>query len=103
MKEIFPDEPEHKEPEDNPEWVEHGSKANDHFKVIVNNFICRLVETERMMSEYVQKRGDLGDLGNMIGIAIQPVIDDHDKSDGFDLEDFIEGIEHGSKVHNQHD
>jgi hypothetical protein len=25
-QEIFPDEPEHKEPEDNPEWVEHGSK-----------------------------------------------------------------------------
>lgn len=28
-QEIFPDEPEHKEPEDNPKWVEHGSKLHN--------------------------------------------------------------------------
>lgn len=28
-QERFPDEPQHKEPEDDPEWVEHGSKVHN--------------------------------------------------------------------------
>lgn len=35
---------------------------------------------------------DLADLGNEVGVAIQPYIDDEM---GFSLDDFISGIKHG--------
>ena len=55
--------------------------------------ISRLKQNIEKSEQIIINGGDLSDIGNLIGIAIGPYVDED--SLGYDLEDIFHGIQHG--------
>jgi len=60
------------------------------FKEIIEKIIEQLTD--------IKYTGDIGDIGNEIGIAIKSYIDE--KKEGYELDSFLWGVKHGISLNN---
>lgn len=60
-----------------------------------------VLRNQRRHAEDLQPKGmaqDLGDVGNVIGMEVQKIIEDNKDLMGFEMDDFISGLKHGQSI-----
>ena len=80
--------------------IKDNLKRNYQVELLIDRLRAELSK-QRIQAQDLQPKKmalDLGDVGNIIGMEVQKIIEDNPELMGFEMDDFISGLKHGKSL-----